>query len=866
MKNRNKITAVLLSLIMVCTGCLAFAQDTEGSTSESARHAAAADANEYESGQVILVTEQGTSSSQMSRMAEEADGELSTVTTMGDGTKIGLVEVNEGSEQSAIVSLNSEDRVLIAQPNYKYDLDDYPNDPNYQNGKMDYLRADPLTDADNAGSINAAGAWEQLGNSELPNEKRILVGVIDTGVRLDHEDLQGAVVSEKCVTYNKGKKIGFTDGDSSDDDHGHGTSVTGIIAASINNDAGVCGVAGGRSKVFVVDARDADGNLSTIDLAMGIYYETDQGARLINMSLGSYCKDLVLQRAVKYAWDNDVLVVCSAGNKSTPFIHYPGDSPYSLCVMSHDWEGTPSSFTGYGINKDVSAPGEWLMTTSNLRKKSYKAFQGTSASCPVVTGAAALLLSEDPGLTPREIKNLLLTSSGKESFSAEKKGQGFGKINLDTAMKNLRSAKTVPEKIVINRTSIDIYEGQETYIEYAVYPGNTNSVNATFGSSNNNVVTVDKDGVIKAKAPGKATITVSCKGATVVCNVNVREIPYNTIDRKPYAVTGTFTMNELLEIFPETNADGELCYEKGYFYHLYHISLEKGETINAVMSGKDTDSVICIKDAEGNIAAKDDFNKSDSPSTVTFTADRTGTYQLLAIRNTGSGVMAEAEYDLKITSDRAYCAPAVSSTDYGQMRMTWPAVKDADCYRIRKYSDKELTKIESEIIVNEKRFVDTKYDSSKDQYYTVTACLQTINGLIFCGESPLMVKKNNPPGEKDSTAKKDTPSIAKDNAAKKNNPISVKGRVIKVKAKKLKKAKIILKRSRVMKISRAKGNVTYTKLKGNKKITINRKTGKVTIKKKLKKGTYKVKVRVKTAGNNTYKAASRTISFIIKVR
>ena len=69
-----------------------------------------------------------------------------------------------------------------------------------------------------------------------------------------------------------------------------------------------------------------------------------------------------------------------------------------------------------------------------------------------------------------------------------------------------------------------------------------------------------------------------------------------------------------------------------------------------------------------------------------------------------------------------------------------------------------------------------------------------------------------------------------------------------------------------MKISRAKGNVTYTKLKGNKKITINRKTGKVTIKKKLKKGTYKVKVRVKAAGNNTYKAASRTISFIIKVR
>ena len=733
-----------------------------------------------------------------------------------------------------------------------------------------------------------------------------------SGVRCDHEDLQDALVTEKCVTYNKGRKIGFRDGDFSDDDQGHGTSVTGIIAASINNNIGVCGVAGGRSKVFVVDARDIDGGISTIDLALGIYYETDQGARLINMSLGSYCKDMVLQRAVKYAWDNDVLVICSAGNKSTSFIHYPGDSPYVLDVMSHNWEGTPSSFTGYGINKDVSAPGEYLAATSNLRKKSYKSFQGTSAACPMVTGAAALLLSEDPGLTPREIKNLLYTSSGKESFSAEKAGQGFGRINLDTAMKNLRSEKTVPEKIVINRKSIDIYEGQETYIEYAVYPGNSNCVNATFGSSNSNVVTVDKDGVIKAKAPGKASITVSCKGATSICNVNVREIPYVTIDSKPYAVTGTFTMDELLETFPETNADGELCYENGYYYHLYHIFLEKGETINAAMSGEDAESVICIKDKDGNVVVEDDFKKSDSQSVVTCTADREGTYQLLAIRNIGSGVMSDVDYDLKVTSDRAFCSPEVSSTDYGQMRMTWPAVRNADCYRVCKYSDKELTKKESEMIVNEARFVDTEYDSSKDQYYTVTACLQTIDGLIFCGETPVQVKKTVQPSATASTDKKTTQPVEKADAVKnitqsnknagtdkkttqpskqvssdkkttqsgkktkavkkktnkikKANPLRVKGRKIKIKAKKLKKARVILKRSKVLKVWKAKGKVTYTKLKGNRKIIINKRTGRVTIKKKLKKGTYRVKVKVKAAGNSSYKAAARKVTFIIKVR
>ena len=100
-----------------------------------------------------------------------------------------------------------------------------------------------------------------------------------------------------------------------------------------------------------------------------------------------------------------------------------------------------------------------MYTTGYLRNTSYVTFNGTSSSAPVVTGAVALLLSADPDLTPREIKNLLYTSTGKESFSAEKSGQGFGRIDLDTAMKNLLSEETtVPEMIVINKKSINIYE------------------------------------------------------------------------------------------------------------------------------------------------------------------------------------------------------------------------------------------------------------------------------------------------------------------------------------------------------------------------------------------------------------------------
>ena len=851
MKTSKKIIAFLLSLVMALTAFPTFPQAAEEGSVKKAQQGEAS--GEYEAGQVIIVTKEGTGKSQMREMAKEVDGELDTVSAMGDGTKIGLVQVDEGDEQKAIASLSSEDKILIAQPNYKYELAEYPDDPYYQKGKMEYLSADPLTDEDNAGSINAAGAWQQLGNSKLPYEKRVLVGVIDTGARLDHVDLQDVVVRDKCITYNKGKKMGFRDGDGSDDDIGHGTSVTGIIAANINNTIGGCGVAGGRARVMVVDAGDVDGGINTIDLAMGIYYETDQGARIINMSVGGSKKDMVTERAVKYAWDNNVLVVCAAGNKGSSFIFSPSDAPYSLSVMSHDKRGNPSTFSCFGINKDISAPGEHLVTPGYLRRTSYEFFDGTSASCPIVAGAAALLLSEEPGLTPRELKNLLFTSSGKESFSADKSGQGFGMINLDTAMKNLRSEKTSPEKVILNRKSIDMYEGQDTHIEYAVYPGNTNSANASFRSSNENVVTVDKDGVIKANKPGKATITVSCKGASTICTVNVKEIPYVTVDRKPYYTTGKFTMDEPMESFSETSDAGAIIKENGFYYHLYHIDLEKGETIKAIMKDQLVESFICIKDMDGNIVAKDDLSKSILQSQVTFTADQTGTYQLMAVQINGVGEKTETDYKLKIASDRAYCEPKISSTDYGQMRMTWPAVGDADCYLIRKYSDRELTDVESETIVDGRKYTDTEYDSGKDQYYTVTACLQTIEGLFYCGESPLVVKKNDQAGDKGSEAKK-------------KNPLRVKGRAIKIEAKKLKKNKVVLKPSRVMKVRNARGKVTYTKLKGNKKILIDKKTGRVTIRKKLKRGTYKIKVKVKAAGNQNYKAAARKLFFIVKVR
>ena len=412
-------------------------------------------------------------------------------------------------------------------------------------------------------------------------------------------------------------------------------------------------------------------------------------------------------------------------------------------------------------------------------------------------------------------------------------------INIDTAMKNLLSEeKTIPEKIVINKKSISMFEGSDTSIEYAVYPGNTNTVDVTFSSSNENIVTVNDEGILFAKAPGKADIRIDCKGASAVCNVTVKETPYITIDRIPYYTTGLITMDELMDSLVRYSEDGQVIQDGGLYYHQYRIDLEKGETINAFMSSNDCEAFLQIKDKYDTLVASDNNDKKVDYSKVSYTAGEAGTYKIQVMQIINSGGLTSSDYTLKIISDRCSCSPKVSSTDFGQMRMTWPEVKDADCYLVRKYADKERTEVIENLFTDGLKYTDISYDETKVQYYTVTACIQTEAGVFYGKETPITVKMNN--------------------------PMTVKAKTVKVKAADLKKKSKTLDRSEVLTVSKAKGTVTYSKSSGNKKITIS-KTGKVTLKKGLKKGTYKVKVKVKAAGNASYKSRTKTVTFTIKV-
>ncbi len=235
-----------------------------------------------------------------------------------------------------------------------------PNDPDY-----DRQWALP--------HIQAETAWKEMG--ELAE---ITVAVIDTGVCMSHEDLVGRVL---------GNGYDFVDNDDDPEDvFGHGCSVAGIIAANIDNGIGIAGFAP-NSSILPVRVLGPSGSGSMADVAAGIVYSADEGADIINLSLGSMVGSQVTKDAVDYAVEKGVTVIASAGNSGGAQPGYPARYENVVAVGAIDPNGARSSFSNKG--GDIWAPGRDVHTTH--LDNGYKALNGTSFSAPYVAAMSALL-------------------------------------------------------------------------------------------------------------------------------------------------------------------------------------------------------------------------------------------------------------------------------------------------------------------------------------------------------------------------------------------------------------------------------------------------------------------------------------------
>ncbi len=239
-------------------------------------------------------------------------------------------------------------------------FDNPPNDPDY-----DRQWALP--------HIQAETAWAEMGELEA-----VTVAVIDTGVCMDHEDLQDRVLDNG---YD------FVDNDDDPEDvFGHGCSVAGIIAANIDNGIGIAGFAP-NSSILPVRVLGPNGSGSMADVAAGIVYAADEGADIINLSLGSMVGSQVTKDAVDYALEKGVTVIASAGNSGGSLPGFPARYENVVAVGAIDSNGSRSSFSNKG--GDIWAPGRDVHTT--YLDDGYKALNGTSFSAPYVAAMAAVL-------------------------------------------------------------------------------------------------------------------------------------------------------------------------------------------------------------------------------------------------------------------------------------------------------------------------------------------------------------------------------------------------------------------------------------------------------------------------------------------
>jgi subtilisin family serine protease len=268
--------------------------------------------------------------------------------------------------------------------------------------------------------IDAPEAWDFETGSDT-----VVVAIIDTGVDYKHPDLIGNMWRNTGEIPGNGidddgngyvdDVVGYDfvnhDGDPWDD-HSHGTHVAGTIGAVGNNGVGVTGVCW-KTRIMALKFLGAGGSGSTSDAVSAVLYATANGAKVMNNSWGGGGYSQALFDAIRVADSAGVLFVAAAGNSGTnndvyPFYPASYDLPNVLVVAATDSADALASFSCYGATSvDLAAPGVNIFSTTPGGQYGQKS--GTSMATPHVVGAAALLLSDSPGLRAADLKGLLMS-------------------------------------------------------------------------------------------------------------------------------------------------------------------------------------------------------------------------------------------------------------------------------------------------------------------------------------------------------------------------------------------------------------------------------------------------------------------------
>ena len=374
--------------------------------------------------------------------------------------KYSLIKFSQKQSEQFLQALTANPSVEYIQPNYTYKVYSSPNDSAFSSQW-------------NLRRIGISSLWESgVINSTLPVVK---VGVIDTGIDDAHPDLANNIALNSGEFGNGKESNGidddgngfvddwkgydFVESESEDagdwnerdndpnDEHGHGTAVSGIIGAQTNNGIGLAGIV--PVTILPLRAFGKNGNGNDIDIASAIVYAVDNGVDVINMSFGDVVQSPFLHDAIRYAYSRNVVLVASSGNDGTNYPHYPSDFSEVISTGSVGQFNSRSFFSSYSPSLDIMAPGEQIVTTT-IGGGYTDQFAGTSAAAPHVSGVAALLKSLEKQKkniqstyverSNEEIRGVLLNSADDAGEKGWDKFYAAGIVNAAKAIQAVSGA------------------------------------------------------------------------------------------------------------------------------------------------------------------------------------------------------------------------------------------------------------------------------------------------------------------------------------------------------------------------------------------------------------------------------------------